>query len=123
MGVEEIRVIRMGAGEVVRPEWGEGDASPDWHETEYRSFSDESGRLFGGTWEGSPGSLRLDPYPYDEICIMLTGRVALVDTHGARQEFGAGEAFFVPHGFVGTWETIEPSSKIFVALQAAGEPA
>jgi len=30
--------------------------------------------------------------------------------------FQAGEAFFVPRGFSGIWETLEPASKIFVAL-------
>lgn len=49
---------------------------------------------------------------------MLTGMVALVDHTGARREFGAGEAFWVPRGFSGTWETVEPSTKIFVALPA-----
>jgi uncharacterized cupin superfamily protein len=123
MDVEEIRAIRMGEGDVVRPEWPEGDASPDWAETEYRSFADATGRLFGGTWEGSAGTLRMDPYPYDEICVMLTGRVALVDVDGGRREFSAGEAFFVPRGFRGTWETLEPSTKIFVGMEPADAPA
>lgn len=123
MGVDEIRAIRMGEGDVVEPEWPEGDASPSWSEKEYRSFADATGTLFGGTWEGAPGTLRMDPYPYDEVCLMLAGRVALVDVDGGRREFGAGEAFFVPRGFRGTWETLEPSQKIFVGMQPGGEPA
>lgn len=62
------------------------------------------------------GEVLCDPYPYDEVCIMISGRVALIDLDGNRREFSAGEAFFVPQSFRGTWETVEPSKKFFVAL-------
>src|SRR3546814_3029394 len=52
----------------------------------------------------------------DLVCIMISGRVALIDLDGNRREFSAGEAFFVPQSFRGTWETVEPSKKFFVAL-------
>ena len=80
------------------------------------SFGDPNGEYFGGGWEGEPGTLLCDPYPYDEVCIMISGRVALIDLDGNRREFSAGEAFFVPQSFRGTWETVEPSKKFFVAL-------
>jgi uncharacterized protein len=121
-GVDGIKEIHMGVGAVVRPTWPDGDASADWSEVEYRSFADATGRLFGGTWEGQPGSLKLDPYPYDEICVMFTGRVALVDVDGGRREFGAGDAFFVPRGFRGTWLTLEPASKIFIGMTPDADP-
>jgi uncharacterized cupin superfamily protein len=114
--VADIRTIEVGAGTPVVPEWEPGTASPSWRETEWRSFGDDESRPYGGAWTGEPGSLRLDDYPYDEVCVMLTGVVALVDSAGARREFRAGEAFFVPRGFSGTWETVEPSTKVFVAL-------
>src|SRR5258708_6670877 len=31
-----------------------------------------------------------------------------------RREFGSGDAFFIPKGFVGSWITMEPSAKHFV---------
>ncbi|MFJ3697261.1 cupin domain-containing protein [Streptomyces sp. NPDC090052] len=112
----DIREITVGAGEEVRPQWPAGDASENWSETEWRVFGDEAqGRFFGGAWQGAPGTLRLD-YPYDEVCVMLTGRIALVDNAGGRREFGAGQAFFVPRGFSGSWITIEESQKVFIAL-------
>jgi uncharacterized cupin superfamily protein len=132
MTIADIRDIAVGAGEAFRPTWPAGDASPDWSEVEWRCFADATGRLFGGGWEGEPGSLKLDPYPYDEICVMLSGRVALVDEHGGRREFTGGDAFYVPKGFRGTWVTLEPSRKIFIgmsdqptdgATSAATEPA
>ncbi|MEU0520335.1 N,N-dimethylformamidase beta subunit family domain-containing protein [Streptosporangium sp. NPDC006007] len=48
--------------------------------------------------------------------VILAGRVALVDEHGDRVEFGPGEAFHVPQGFRGDWVTVEPTIKVFVAV-------
>ncbi|MBA4026359.1 MAG: hypothetical protein C0482_28775 [Gordonia sp.] len=115
MTVDSIRTIGPGLGDPFVPEWGP-DASDGWEETEWRSFGSESSGYFGGGWEGEPGTLQCDPYPYDEVCVMISGRVALIDLDGRRKEFGPGEAFFVPKEFRGVWETLEPSRKIFVAL-------
>ena len=67
------------------------------------------------------GDLRLVPYPYDEICIIQSGRVALVDLDGQERVFGAGDAFFVPRSFRGTWRTLEPTRKIFIGFDAEGD--
>ena len=116
--VADIRVLAVGQGQPVTPEWEPGSASPQWAETEWRGFGHDESEPFGGAWEGQTGTLDLPLYPYDEVCVMLTGVVALIDHDGGRREFRAGDAFFVPHGFSGTWETVEPATKIFVALPA-----
>ena len=116
MSVNDIRMFGPGQGTRFIPEWGD-DASPNWSESEWRSFGDPNGEYFGG-WLGRrarhalvrPVSVR------HEVCIMISGRVALIDLDGNRREFSAGEAFFVPQSFRGTWETVEPSKKFFVAL-------
>ncbi|MFC9932211.1 cupin domain-containing protein [Streptomyces sp. NPDC127190] len=113
--IDTVTTIELGAGDPVRPQRPEGTASPEWTETEWRAFASSTGTLFGGSWEGEPGELLLDPYPYDEICVMVSGRVALTDLRGGRKEFGAGEVFHVPKGFRGTWTTLEPSKKFFFA--------
>jgi Sulfate permease family/EutQ-like cupin domain len=59
----------------------------------------------------------------EAVCVMLSRRVALVDDAGQRREFGAGEAFFVPRGAMYTWETIEPSEKIFIRYDGGGAPS
>lgn len=118
-GVGDIRVIAVGAGEKVVPVWGPGAASATWSEAEWRAFGTDESHPYGGAWEGEPGALELDDYPYDELCVMLTGTVALTDRTGARRVFRAGEAFFVPQGFSGIWETVEPATKIFVALPSS----
>ena len=118
MTIDSVITIEMGAGEAVRPEWPQGTASPGWSEVEWRAFADATGSLFGGSWEGEPGTLLLDPYPYDEICVMISGRIALADMQGGRKEYGPGQVFFVPKGFRGSWITLEPSKKFFFAFHA-----
>ncbi|MEU1515217.1 cupin domain-containing protein [Streptomyces sp. NPDC005811] len=49
------------------------------------------------------------------MCVMVSGRVALVDLDGGCREFWAGDVFFVPKGFRGTRETPEPPRKFFIA--------
>jgi uncharacterized protein len=110
---------------LVAPETGTGTVppvedyevlSPRWEEVEYRVFGGEARSYFGGFWTGEPGAVRFDAWPYDEICVVLTGRVAVVDRAGGRKEFSAGQAFFVPQGLAGDWITVEPSAKVFIAV-------
>ncbi|MFJ4375316.1 cupin domain-containing protein [Pseudomonas japonica] len=117
MSINDVTEITMAHGTAITPQWPANMASADWQETEYRCFSNPSGSLFGGTWSGEPGTLVLEGYPYHEICVMLSGHVALVDSDGGRKDFKAGQSFFVPRGFSGTWLTLEPSSKIFIAVE------
>ncbi|MER6950553.1 cupin domain-containing protein [Nonomuraea sp. NPDC000554] len=86
-------------------------AGPPWGAVRAR-VPDHLGRLepVGGGWEGEPGTLHLGPYPYDDICVMICGRVALTGNGGGRREFTGGDVFFIPRGFGGAWETLEPSS-------------
>jgi uncharacterized cupin superfamily protein len=116
MSIDLITELAAGVGERVVPALSDyDDVSDVWIEAEHRVPPMSCGATVG-FWEGQPGAVRLDPWPYDELAVMLTGRVALVDDSGARREFAAGQAFLVPQEFSGVWETIEPSTKIFVAF-------
>ncbi|WP_025809889.1 cupin domain-containing protein [Pseudomonas chlororaphis] len=117
MSIENVTQIHLGIGNLVRPQWPAGTASENWYEAEYRSFTNQSGSLFGGSWIGEPGELVLESYPYNEICVMVFGHVALVDAQGGRKDFRGGDSFFVPKGFSGLWLTLQPSTKIFIAVE------
>ena len=116
MSVDLITELGPGLGVRVVPDFGtENILSERWVEAEHQAPPLACGAT-AAYWEGEPGSLRLDPWPYDELCVLLTGRVALIDTDGRRREFTAGQAFLVPQEFAGIWETVEPSTKFFVAF-------
>jgi uncharacterized cupin superfamily protein len=117
MGVDDIRAISKEAGTpYVPPPTDYEIRSEQWVESEYHCFRDPSDRVLCAFWEGEPGTVHLGPWPYDEVCVIASGRVALIDEAGGRREFGAGDAFVVPRSFSGSWETIEPSRKVFIAI-------
>jgi uncharacterized cupin superfamily protein len=90
--------------------------SSGWSEVEYRHFESASPNVVVGFWSGEPGEVALDPWPYNEICSILSGRVAIRDQKGDRIEFIVGATFLVPKGFSGNWITIESATKLFVAI-------
>jgi uncharacterized cupin superfamily protein len=91
-------------------------ASTPWVESEFRCLDLTTDRVTVGYWTGEPGSVQLDPWVYTEVCSIISGRVAVDDLQGGRLEFGPGEGFIIPKGFVGEWVTLEPSAKIFLAI-------
>lgn len=116
MAIEEIQVLAPGSGTAVVPAASDyAEVTGGWKEVEHRAqLSDEVS--VAGAWEGEPGAVRIMTWPYDEVCVIQTGRVAIEDPGGGRREFGPGEAFLVPAGFDGWWHTLEPARKIFVGI-------
>lgn len=93
------------------------EPSPGWTETEYRCLSIASTRTTVGYWTGEPGAVSFESWPYTEVCSILAGKVAIEDKFEKRVEFSSGDGFIVPKGFMGRWITLEPSTKIFMAIE------
>jgi len=116
MSIDLITELGPGLGERVVPDFGsDAIVSAEWIEVEHRGPKLACG-VTVGFWEGQAGALRLDPWLDDELCVLLTGRVALIDDAGRRREFVAGQSFVIPQEFAGVWETVTPSTKVFVAF-------
>jgi uncharacterized protein len=116
-GIDAVSLITKDAGvPVVPPLDGYELRSERWDECEYHCFRDPTGNVLVAFWEGQPGIVHLGQWPYDEVCVLLEGRVALVDEDGGRREFTAGDSFVIPRSFSGTWETVEATRKIFIAI-------
>jgi len=83
-------------------------------------YADPSDAVWAGIWACDPGAWRV-AYPpgQDEFCALLEGRVRLTDSTGAAREFGPGDAFVIPGGFEGVWETLEPLRKHYVIVNRA----
>jgi len=80
-------------------------------------FTDPTETVFSGLWACEPGAWRIAcPANQDEFCAILTGRVRLTDSNGASREFGPGDAFILPGGFEGVWETLEALCKRYVIV-------
>ena len=82
-------------------------------------YSDPSQRFHCGTWGSTPGKWRIE-YSEHEFCYLLEGRVRLTADDGKSADYAAGDAFVVPAGFRGTWETIETVRKHYAIFEPAG---
>lgn len=118
MSVHFIQRLAVGEGTPVVPNIEEYNrTSSSWRETEHRAHLPGT-QTIGGAWEGEPGWVAIEEWPYHEICVILSGRVAIESCDGARVEFEQGDAFCVPKGFNGIWHTLEATQKIFVGVHA-----
>jgi uncharacterized cupin superfamily protein len=79
-------------------------------------YSDPTQRFHCGTWGSTPGKWRVS-YTEHEFCYLLEGRVRLTGDDGSVAEFGAGDAFVVPAGFSGTWETLATARKHYAIYE------
>jgi len=76
------------------------------------ALEDEANGFYTGVWEAEVGAWRV-AYEENELCVILAGRVRLTEDGGAPRDFGLGDAFVIPKGFKGVWETIEHCRKIY----------
>lgn len=76
----------------------------------WNHYADDSGQFFAGTWASSPGTWRV-AYSEHEFCHLLEGHVVLRTDDGRSWQFRAGDAWVIPAGFEGTWETLLPARK------------
>lgn len=76
------------------------------------AHDDDAAGFWSGVWESEVGAWRV-AYEETELCVMLAGRARLVSDDGSSETYGPGEAFVIPKGFSGVWETLEPCRKIY----------
>lgn len=82
-------------------------------------YTDKSGNFYSGIWESTPGKWPVS-YTEDEFCTILEGRVVMTDESGKAESFKAGDAFVIPAGFKGTWETVEKVRKFYAISERKG---
>lgn len=118
MNIADVQIVSAQKGTKVVPPTSDYAASSDtWNEKEYRVRLEQSSTI-AGFWEGEPGWVRIDSWPYNELCVILSGEHAIEDEQGNRLKFGPGDSFLVPIGFSGTWHTITQGSKVFVGISS-----
>jgi len=84
--------------------------------TVWNHYTEGTGQFFAGVWAATRGRWVVR-YTEHEFCHLLTGRVVLTSEAGERLEFGPGESFVVPAGFVGSWEVIEDCRKLYAIFE------
>ena len=75
-------------------------------------------------WEAGPAKLAIaEPFPYDEFVKVLSGKLILTDSKGARSEYDTGEFLVIPKGFTGTWEMLGNYRELVVIERKAWDAA
>ena len=82
----------------------------------WNHFTDATGQFFAGRCSSTRGTWHVR-YTENELCVLTAGRVVITSDAGERTEFGPGSAFIVPAGFSGSWEVVEPCTKIYAVFE------
>lgn len=80
-------------------------------------YADPTSQFFAGTWSSSVGKWRV-AYSEHEFCHLLEGEVVLTADDGRQWRFRPGDAWVIPAGFVGTWESVSPARKRYAIFEA-----
>ena len=87
----------------------------------WTAYTDASGAFFAGQWQSEPGKWSVS-YTEEEYCEILAGRSTITDAQGTALIVTRGDRFIIPRGFVGTWEVLETTRKIYVIHEPPSEP-
>lgn len=87
-------------------------------QTVWQHYTDPSGKFLTGIWQSDIGKWRI-AYTEEEYCQILDGVSILTDADGNAMAVASGENFVIPRGFVGSWEVVEKTRKIYVIYEAA----
>jgi uncharacterized protein len=82
----------------------------------WNHWQGEDDRLFCGIWESTPGKRHIK-YDEWEFCHIVSGECVLRKAGTKKSwRFKKGDAFIIPAGFAGTWETVKKLRKHYVIL-------
>ena len=81
-------------------------------------FTNDKENFFCGVWESTTGKWNLN-YTEDEFCYMIEGEAILTDAQGHSETVKSGDAFVIPAGYTGTWETIGTAKKFYSIYEEA----
>eukprot|EP00700_Malawimonas_jakobiformis_P003611 EC726458.1.p1 GENE.EC726458.1~~EC726458.1.p1 ORF type:complete len:121 (+),score=15.78 EC726458.1:44-406(+) len=76
-------------------------------------FTSRSGAVNCGVWSSEVGKWSFEQHDYEEFCVLLQGEAILTTVDGKSSRFVTGDAFVIPSGFKGTWETVRPVKKYY----------
>ena len=118
----DILVMKTKGKHAPKPDKGQPDKAKlvkgRYRTTTWNHFTGEDDRLYCGIWESTPGKVTVD-YKDWEFCHFIQGVAVLTNEAGQSWRLTAGDAFIIPPGFKGTWETVEAVRKHYVILGKA----
>ena len=90
--------------------------TPGQQEAAASLWTSPDGALDIGVWECTPGRFTADRSAAAEFCYFLEGRIVMTHLDGTKRTLGPGDAIMLPRGWMGEWEIVEHTRKIYVFL-------
>ncbi|MGI9607009.1 MAG: cupin domain-containing protein [Acidimicrobiales bacterium] len=78
------------------------------------------GAIDSGVWTCGVGSWDEKDYEVNEVMVMVDGRLRITDggsPDAPVHDLRAGDMFFLPKGWAGRWEVVEPMKKIYFIVE------
>ena len=85
-------------------------------QTIWAHYTDKSQKFSTGIWQSEEGKWKIH-YTEEEFCQILEGVSVITDKTGVAVTVSKGENFLIPSGFVGSWEVIKMTKKIYVIYE------
>jgi uncharacterized cupin superfamily protein len=82
-------------------------------------WQSEDGLVQVGVWECTPGRFTADRRTNSEICHIIRGRVEMRHVDGTTRLLGPGDCLVLPMGWVGEWNILETTRKLYVIHRSA----
>ncbi len=116
---ETVRALRLSAdvkGVVFGPVAADRVLAGSPLQAAVNQFSNSRGNFHCGVWASGPGTWRIN-YTEDEFCVLLEGAALLTDASGTEFRAQSGDAFVIPAGFEGTWESVGEVRKYYAIYE------
>ena len=84
----------------------------------WNSYTDKTEQFNVGQWSSEPCKLNVS-YSENELCVLVKGTAEIENQEGEKWTFHQGDAFVIPAGFVGTWESVTSVCKVYAAFETA----
>lgn len=81
-------------------------------------FSNSQNNFHCGIWSSDSGTWTLN-YTEDEFCYIISGKAVITDADGTAETLVPGDAFVVPAGFTGQWQTLGEVKKFYAIYEKA----
>lgn len=91
----------------------------------HRYLDDAEHGVFMSAFDSTPTTLKMRPFPRNELIWVLDGSVTIIDAAGREDTFRAGDCFIFPQGFNRQWKGTGYFRKFAVGFTdpSAQEPA
>ncbi len=81
-----------------------------------------AGELYCGVWACEPGRWRIAMGSHEhELFTVVSGQCRVHDALGGFEAVGPGEGLYIPPGFEGEFEVLEPLTKTYLIAEAPAD--